>query len=570
MQRQAGTLSKSILEAVMNSVDAEATRCEITLTGSTVVICDDGKGFRSRQEVEDWFEVFGQPHEATENKKYGTFRMGRGQLMAYGRNRWRSGKFLMEVDVKSRGLEYDLTTEPTHHAGCQIEIDLYSPLSRVDMHQTEQDVRRWCRYTTIDVRFNRSRVSVDPQTEKWDYVTDEAYLRLKPSGPLAVYNLGCFVEEHYAGRFGWGGVVVSRQKVMVNFARNSVLSECPVWGKIRRTLTAHAGRDQSRKDAMTASRREWLSRQLRSGEMSWDGNDQLRDQQLFLVASGRALPLRALERAGEKWPAMSVAPEGDPLADKIMRHGLALIFSQVTLRNFGFDEDEAEAFAAYVTSALPPYFRACPGLGLPPLKSMGELKSGFEENYQLLDVKESTSREKVWLRLATAGAKLLHVEGCPGAHRRRMRVGRGPAYGWTDGTTYIAFNRDFLSTLSFTLSGLGEMVCLLLHEMCHSGADMGSHAHDQDFFERYHDASRECGHVLDKLLKFLPEVLESESRKSTHALRKTQDRLDRADRAVKKHETNLQIDSAVSARAEQVRKIRSALSSTADVNAGSG
>lgn len=60
IRRQAGTLSKAILEGIMNSVDAGATECRITLEPKRVTVNDDGKGFKNREEIEKFFEVFGQ------------------------------------------------------------------------------------------------------------------------------------------------------------------------------------------------------------------------------------------------------------------------------------------------------------------------------------------------------------------------------------------------------------------------------------------------------------------------------------------------------------------------------
>ena len=110
--RQAGTISKAMLEGVMNSVDAKATRCDITLTNTSLVIDDDGNGFRSRDEIVQFFETFGTPHTEAEGKVYGTFRMGRGQIFAFGSNVWRTGDFRMAVDIKRRGFDYDLETLP--------------------------------------------------------------------------------------------------------------------------------------------------------------------------------------------------------------------------------------------------------------------------------------------------------------------------------------------------------------------------------------------------------------------------------------------------------------------------
>lgn len=74
IKSQAGTLSKALLEGVMNSIDAGSARVDITVTQTTFTIADTGKGFRSAQEVQAWFGRFGTPHQEGD-AIFGRFRM---------------------------------------------------------------------------------------------------------------------------------------------------------------------------------------------------------------------------------------------------------------------------------------------------------------------------------------------------------------------------------------------------------------------------------------------------------------------------------------------------------------
>ena len=62
IKAQAGSLGKAVLECCMNSIDAQATRLDVAIDANTITIKDDGQGFRTREEIEQWFEVFGFPH----------------------------------------------------------------------------------------------------------------------------------------------------------------------------------------------------------------------------------------------------------------------------------------------------------------------------------------------------------------------------------------------------------------------------------------------------------------------------------------------------------------------------
>src|SRR5690606_15477247 len=104
IKSQAGSLGKAILECVQNSIDAGASRVDITLTTDTVRIVDDGHGLRSRDEVLACFEVFGFDHSEHE-REFGRFGLGRGQLWAWASTHWRTHAFDLDVDVRERGLD---------------------------------------------------------------------------------------------------------------------------------------------------------------------------------------------------------------------------------------------------------------------------------------------------------------------------------------------------------------------------------------------------------------------------------------------------------------------------------
>ena len=103
--KQAGTLQKSFLELVMNSIDAAATEIKIEFDGLNFTFYDNGKGFESEDEIHKFFGTFGTPHEEGD-AVYGKFRMGRGQIMAFSHNQWKSNTFFMDVDIKNIGINY--------------------------------------------------------------------------------------------------------------------------------------------------------------------------------------------------------------------------------------------------------------------------------------------------------------------------------------------------------------------------------------------------------------------------------------------------------------------------------
>jgi hypothetical protein len=238
---QAGTLGKALLECVMNSIDAGATRVNITLEPDTVIIQDDGQGFRSRQEIEQWFEVFGFPHnERGSNgnleRVYGQFGVGRGQLWSFASTQWRTNEFLMDVDIKTRGLVYELQTDLTSVPGLTITGKFYEVQAPSALGATERELVELAAYAQIPVSVNGRQINKLPSELKWPYETNEAWIRLKESGDLWVYNLGVLVRKFPAHHLGSGGTVVTKPKVelQLNMARNDILvAKCPVWKNIR-------------------------------------------------------------------------------------------------------------------------------------------------------------------------------------------------------------------------------------------------------------------------------------------------------------------------------------------------
>ena len=119
MQRQAGSLHKACLEGAMNAVEAKSTAVNFRFKPDSdlsvgehgqLLISDDGKGIDCEDHVARWFKRFGTEHDSTEQKIWAEFRMGRGQLFAFGVNTWRTATFEFVVDLKNVLRQHNLAT----------------------------------------------------------------------------------------------------------------------------------------------------------------------------------------------------------------------------------------------------------------------------------------------------------------------------------------------------------------------------------------------------------------------------------------------------------------------------
>lgn len=495
IKRQAGTLAKAIVEGVMNSVDAGATACHVALCSTSVRITDDGRGITSREEVEQHFETFGQPHEEAERKTYGTFRMGRGQMFAFGKNEWRTGPFRLLVDVKHQGLDYLLVlAEPS--PGCDIRIELYEELEPSKLQEQLDAVTVWVKYAPIPVLLNGVDVTQDPAGEKWDAVTADAYVRLTPSGSLAVYNLGIHTLDLGGYRLGCGGVVVSRRQLKVNFARNDIQHDCPVWRTVKDNIDAWAQRDIVKKETLTDDERRRMAKLVALGRV-----DGMRTLKLFTASNGRHYSAKELSSMVRRFNlTMTSAPAGDPLGDRIHQQKVALVLSRDTLDRFG-----ARSLGDLIRILDQVVGYGVGWTGRP----LEELTAGLSETYDLVPAAKYTETERVWVELAEAGLWDLrpdrHAGGQTAKWRRKILVGVSDvANGWTDGETYIALNRAFLKVLPLDDRGVVALGRLLLHELCHDTNDAGTHVHGVEFYEEYHERSKQLGDFVHATVRRLP------------------------------------------------------------------
>lgn len=514
IQRQAGSLAKAILEGVMNSVDAGAKVCRIEIAEGMVVIEDDGKGITKRKEIETFFETFGAPHEDTEGKTYGTFRMGRGQMFAFGRNRWRTGPFEMKVDVKKDGLDYELREMPEgNKPGCRIEIELYDKLYAGDLAETERTIKKWTRYTPkVEVYINGEKVNIDPAEEKWDHVTPEAYIRLTDTGSLSVYNLGVHTMDLGSYRFGSGGLIITKERLKVNFARNDVQSDCEVWKKIKPFVEKKSEEKAVKKKQLNDGQRQRLTDLVVQGNPPPDA----KNLKLFTSVTGRHFSAQELNDAIYKYnKKITACNQGNQIGDRLFQQKVAFVLSSETLERFG---KTIERVVDYAWGLLERGYRN----DKPTVVPFTELAGDLNDDFQILDQKDWKANEKVWMDLAgrcvgeLAGGWREWYET-----RRRLVVGVSTgANGWTDGQTYIALDRSFLGNLKFDVQGFVELGRLLLHELCHHEPDTASHVHGAEFYEAFHDKARDyLGAFVNHCLISAPNVLKSASRLSKTALK---------------------------------------------------
>lgn len=549
IRRQAGTLGKALLEGVMNSIDAGSTEIRVKLTATRFEIIDDGRGFRSEQEIDDFFRQFGTPHEKIDGEvsdaRYGEFRMGRGQLFAHAVNTWKTGSFQLEVDIVRNGLDFEqhVLKEPVQ--GCRITGVLYESLTAAGLHHTCEELARNCKYVDVPVYLNGRQVNTAPKECKWDVVTDDAYLKLSESTSrgIDVYQQGVYVETIPTYKVGISGTVVSKERLTLNFARNQVMQSCPRWKRILADMGVRAEKRLANKKELTDEECDSVLHKLVSGETD---KTKVAALKIFADITGARWSFNTLRRLVsadrfESRPdgriAYCFAPAHSRLGDRAMQAGKGLVFDAAMLEAIGLTAKTAAQFFTKLRGTChwrhstldEQHFVYVP---------LNALMENYSDKHILIAQSKETPTETRKLRAMAGVARVLSWAvasqigetqiGETHSQSRVLRLGiSDTADAWTDGSTYVAFNQKFLERCHTTQTGFTEAVLTLIHEFCHNSSDLEEHGHDAHFLKLFHDiavrngasygqdAFRQYVHLLEADGKALDKRSRREAMKET-------------------------------------------------------
>ncbi|MGN5048489.1 ATP-binding protein [Aeromonas sp. 23P] len=514
INEQAGSITKAFAELVMNAIDAEATRIDIeaTVDGKFRLI-DNGKGFTSREEIETFFETFGSPH-VDGDAKYGRFRIGRGQIMSYARTVWRSGKFEMRVDLESDGefFGYDLIEHEDEVVGCTItgetyRVDAYLTLDELLGSNSEyycsDGLENMVRYVSIPVFVNGNQINELPESRKWDFEDDSAWYLFDRKGMLQIYNLGVYVCNIEAKEFGVGGIVVSKRALSLNMARNTVvIHKCDVWGAITTEINNRFSLRLEKTGKLTDPEVARLLRELAFGKKTIEPHikKNLRTTKFIKDVFGQL-----------KTPDDVVS--GDlftlydgkhmAIAERVQSSGLAVVIMPETLEKMGANVtlENVTKFVDILVSKLGYRKKVASGI------DFSHFVSELSDTSCIIDDEDLKPEQALVLKLLrsiNADVACL-VEG-DGYRTRQLLAGTSDKMlAWTDGHSYIAIDTQLLDGIRGARYGGGpvKLVHVLAHEYAHGESSTGDHAHDYEFYKKYHDAVMKnwFGDITDSLFR---------------------------------------------------------------------
>lgn len=481
IKSQAGTLSKAILEGVMNSIDAGASRVDVTVTETFFRIVDNGRGFTTEEEIRNWFGRFGTPH-VEGDAIYGRFRMGRGQMMAFAATQWLSGPFKMTVDLEKRGLTYDLEHQAEPTKGCHITGTLYRELTDYKLRDVLTELKKFVAYTPKPVYVNGELYGAPASRLKtWTFEDDDAFYRVvQDSQELLVYNQGVFVEEQGTWRTGMGGVVVSKRPLEVNFARNSVMEDsCEVWRRITKKLERIVLAKLTDAKKLDDGERRFLARRL-DLLSRLPGIDML-EAKVLTDPSGKHVGLGALRH----YKRFVHIPEKGPLACAAHGEKGTFVVTDDILTRFGVDTlgELLSRFGRY-HGILPSDYEVIDAkevahLGLGGAEQVGA--DGLTKKERAAFKALSWLNDKIAEQLMSVGAAGSTRTLLIGKHKTSSFVA------WTDGSAFITANKRHLKLFDKGLNGVSEWALTLVHEYMHDTDDSESHSHGEVFYRKFHD-----------------------------------------------------------------------------------
>jgi hypothetical protein len=420
----------------------------------------------------------------------------------------------MEVDIKNKGIDYVLREKDadpvddgeedffsfddddafTETNGCRIEVTFYDKMLPSLMNNTIRDLERWVKWMPIEIELNGKLISKDPDKAKWDQITDEAYVKLTKTGALSVYNLGVHVMEMPGYKLGCGGEVVSRKQLKVNFARNDIQHDCPVWKVVRKAVDQRATKENTRRKSLDDAGRQRLADQIAQGEEV----EKMRELRLFTAVTRRHYSFKQIaEMYGYR--AITNAPMGSRLGDSLMKQKIAFVIADEVIERFG-----CETLPEMIELVLEKFpFSKLPQASLwNNFVPFRELTKGMSETHVVKNDDDLKPLDTVVLQmLREVCEETIYVDGKKvfnsyGTGGRRIVIGTSEtANGWTDASTFVAVSEEFLSMWNLNVRGLTAI-------------------HDQEFYEKFHDTCRDrLGYFVDQCIVKLPGIMDKHKRK---------------------------------------------------------
>lgn len=481
---QAEDLVDGIRECVQNGVDAPgSTQVTVNVTPELTVIEDDGDGMDlTDEEIEQYLTNLGMSTKRDDDDSIGQFGIGFGQALAKGRVTVNSHDTIVKFDAKNKLREYDIFEADDSYDGFRVEIEHY------DDEVPDPDSSEWDSYVDdledrfqfmelvhgVEVEINGEVVSDKDPVENTMYDEPDATyeddkmvitLRMGHYGSIDVYSAGIRVDTKHS--HGLQGVVITKENLDLNTARNSIKSGCSLWSEVAdqiESMKVEIYEDREAENLVDKARAD-------IPDLIANGHDQFTSFEVFKDANGEQRSLDWIQAHDE----MSWAESGDRWGGKLANHGYAVMLS----------DDEACSALMSADIELPETVegqQTAAALGL----SMGYEEKSFED----------IESDRTARRIAIARI-LAHKMGID----REIRFGEDEmANAWTDGDDYIVLT-ETVWTVGHWSGWVQQIYRVLCHEAAHDEDSSGEPSHGNRFARNFRDLADKRDNAFVELSK---------------------------------------------------------------------
>jgi hypothetical protein len=171
------------------------------------------------------------------------------------------------------------------------------------------------------------------------------------------------------------------------------------------------------------------------------------------------------------------APMGDRFADRLMEREQALCIDENIMESLGYDGIKSRFFTWLTGNENREVYGQDEWENVAILYAdFDEMSSGIKDSYETIPAKKYAPTERRIINV-------LQKQDC-WAGRQILLGYSDTAIGWTNGSTYICIDRNWLKKRSVTWGeDIKKIQMLLCHEMAHDDDSRGTHIHGPEFYE---------------------------------------------------------------------------------------
>lgn len=475
---QAGGWKQSVREGGQNAHDAEgATEAHITFNTRFTSIRDNGVG-RDLTNPDDrnLFINLGESDKKDDESKIGEFGIGKGQMWAIGVCKIVSGRQVLVYDVRRRGIDDDAVLQieiPEEHAvdGTQVVIYHY------DEQVPSEGSYRWERYEeSLKQRFSYvslvsdfkfylngeciSDTTVDDavsyKTTTVIEETPEAYIALqsKQSGSIKVFSNGIYVKD-IRGE-GMKGVVISKENLSLDIARNDIKERCQLWKQIREQL------DEQRVSLINKLSVDNINSPISTYAISLAAEnerfyDELSDIPLLQGHGDKNYTLSEVTSQSR----IGFGGRNNVKADKVAQRGECVLDESV---------NAVQKFKNSSSFEKPPEFN---------VERVAHEEYNIHDGHEVINDLELKPRQRKYL----AVAREMMGSVFNNEHYDVLWGEDNEAKAWTNGTDEIVLTETVFNGQSHAV-WLPQLYMTLVHELSHDTNSKGSDTHDRQFYRK--------------------------------------------------------------------------------------